>query len=50
MTTTGTAGEKGSGLGLLLCRDLAARLGAPLNVESAVGEGTRFTLRLARAE
>jgi len=49
VTTAGTAGEKGSGLGLLLCRDLAARLGTRLVVESAAGEGTQFTLRLARA-
>jgi len=50
VTTPGTAGEKGSGLGLLLCRDLAARLGTRLAVESVAGEGTRFTLKLARAE
>jgi len=49
VTTVGTAGEKGSGLGLLLCRDLAARLGTALAVDSTAGEGTRFTLRLPPA-
>lgn len=44
VTTPGTAGEKGSGLGLLLCRDLAERMGAALAVESSAGVGTTFTL------
>lgn len=48
-TTVGTAGETGTGLGLLLCRDLAARLQTALAVESVPGEGTRFTLRLVGA-
>ncbi len=47
-TTPGTAGERGSGLGLLLCRDLAERLGTALEVESAAGEGTTFRFALAR--
>jgi signal transduction histidine kinase len=48
-TTTGTAGERGSGLGLLLCRDLADRLGSDLQVESVVGRGTTFSLLLPLA-
>ncbi|MGE4322203.1 MAG: ATP-binding protein [Sphingobium sp.] len=44
VTTPGTAGEKGSGLGLLLCRDLAERMGATLTVESREGAGTTFSL------
>lgn len=48
-TTNGTAGERGSGLGLLLCRDLAERLGSQLTVRSAVNHGTTFTLRLDEA-
>ncbi|MBT2246865.1 hybrid sensor histidine kinase/response regulator [Sphingobium sp. BHU LFT2] len=44
VTTPGTAGEKGSGLGLLLCRDLVERMGAKMEVVSNVGEGTAFSL------
>ena len=46
VTTNGTAGERGSGLGLLLCRDLAERQGGHLSVESRVDEGTTFRLTL----
>ncbi|MFP4431482.1 MAG: GAF domain-containing sensor histidine kinase [Spirochaetota bacterium] len=42
----GTSGEKGSGLALLLCKDMAARIGASLHVESTEGVGTVFRLRL----
>lgn len=48
-TTPGTAGERGSGLGLLLCRDLAERIGTELRAESVVGRGTTFSLTLAPA-
>ena len=48
-TSTGTAGERGSGLGLLLCRDLAERLGTTLEVESSVGAGTTFSFQLPLA-
>jgi len=41
-TTNGTAGERGSGLGLLLCRDLVERQGSILTVESVPGRGTTF--------
>ena len=48
-TTTGTAGETGTGVGLILCHDLARKNGGALWVESAVGIGTtfHFTLPLA---
>ncbi|SDM89498.1 Signal transduction histidine kinase [Methylobacterium phyllostachyos] len=45
-TTNGTAGERGSGLGLLLCRDLVERQGGVLRVRSAVDRGTTFLFRL----
>ena len=45
-TTHGTAGERGSGLGLLLCRDLVERQGGELRVASAAGRGTTFSFRL----
>jgi signal transduction histidine kinase len=48
-TTSGTAGELGSGLGLLLCRDLVERQGSVLDVESVVGKGTTFHFTLAEA-
>ncbi len=46
VTTEGTAGEKGSGLGLLLCRDLSERQGGKLTAESVVGRGTTFCIAL----
>ncbi len=42
----GTSGEKGSGLALLLCQDMAARIGATLSAESTEGVGTVFRLQL----
>lgn len=46
MTTEGTAGERGTGLGLLLCHDLVERQGGKLTVESSVGRGTTFRVTL----
>lgn len=46
ITTAGTAGEPGSGLGLLLCHDLAERLGSALDVTSSPGQGTTFSIAL----
>jgi PAS domain S-box-containing protein len=45
-TTTGTAGEKGSGLGLILSKEFIEKHGGRIEVESIVGEGTQFTLIL----
>ena len=47
-STTGTAGEAGTGLGLILCQDLIARSGGRIAVESRVGRGSRFTVALPR--
>lgn len=41
-TTPGTRGEPGSGLGLLICRNLVDRLGGVLSVTSEIGVGTTF--------
>ncbi|SMB91418.1 histidine kinase [Hymenobacter roseosalivarius DSM 11622] len=45
-TTLGTAREKGTGLGLVLCKDFVERNGGKLSFESEVGQGSifRFTL------
>jgi len=46
----GTLGEKGTGLGLYLCRDIVSRHGGEITVDSAAGRGTaiHFTLPVAR--
>jgi len=48
-STYGTRNEKGSGLGLRLCRDFAERNGGELRAESQRGEGSRFTITLPLA-
>jgi len=48
-TSTGTAGERGAGLGLLLCHELVEWIGARLEIESRLGAGTTFRLILPAA-
>jgi two-component system sensor histidine kinase/response regulator len=45
-TTKGTANEKGTGLGLMLCKDFVQRNGGRIDVESEKGKGTTFTITL----
>jgi signal transduction histidine kinase len=49
---TGTEQEKGTGLGLLLCKEFITCNGGELSIKSSVGEGTEvgFTLLLAEVE
>lgn len=47
-STLGTHNEKGSGLGLSLCRDFVNFLGGSLTAKSQPGEKTTFTLHLPK--
>ncbi len=44
--TKGTAGEAGSGLGLILCKEFIEKNNGTITVESEQGQGSRFILTL----
>jgi len=46
----GTEGERGSGFGLIMCREFAARMGGSIRVESRQDEGSTFALVLPAAD
>lgn len=45
-STTGTAGEKGTGLGLIMCKGFITANGGEMTVESVEGEGSTFRFSL----
>jgi PAS domain S-box-containing protein len=47
ISTPGTAKEKGTGLGLILCHELVRILGGTIWVESHIGKGTVFHVTVA---
>jgi len=46
ITTKGTAGEKGTGLGLILCKEFVEKNNGTIDVVSTPGKGTTFTTSL----
>jgi len=44
----GTAKEKGSGLGLLMCRDFITQMGGEIWIESELGRGTKISFSLPK--
>ncbi|WP_462253072.1 tetratricopeptide repeat-containing sensor histidine kinase [Ekhidna sp.] len=50
VSTDGTEGEKGNGLGLALCYDFAKSLGGKMEVESVLNEGSVFRIILTNQD
>jgi signal transduction histidine kinase len=49
-SSLGTFGEKGSGLGVLFCRELAEKNGGNLRIESVKDQGSTFSVTLPKAQ
>ena len=49
-STRGTMGEKGTGLGLRICRDFIESNGGTISVDSEQGKGTVFKVTIPRAD
>jgi signal transduction histidine kinase len=48
-TTRGTSNERGTGLGLMICKDFMTRNDGDIMVSSTEGEGTKFCITLTTA-
>jgi signal transduction histidine kinase len=49
-STYGTLNEKGTGLGLMLCKEFIEKNGGSITAESSLGEGSSFTFSLPIAK
>jgi len=49
-STKGTANEQGTGLGLILCKEMSEKNGGKLTVESVLEQGTTFSFTIPVAE
>ena len=43
-STVGTAGEQGSGMGLLICKEFLSRHNGHIKIESEIGKGSKFII------
>ncbi|HEX2960255.1 MAG TPA: PAS domain S-box protein [Ignavibacteriales bacterium] len=50
LSTEGTAHEKGTGLGLILCKEFIEKNGGSISVDSKLNKGTTFTFTLPAVE
>ncbi|MBI9070792.1 MAG: CHASE domain-containing protein [Melioribacteraceae bacterium] len=48
-STKGTDGEKGTGLGLLIVKEMVEKLGGNINVKSKAGEGSCFIITIPKS-
>lgn len=50
VSSSGTAGETGTGLGLPMCWDMVKKMGGTIDVKSELGKGTTFIITLPSGE